>query len=484
MGSVEPLLNLLGIILVGVGLVVPTIDYGLKKNTSRWISLIALLVAMVFSFGLMSLTLINGPELVYGGALKVDFYGAFLFTIATLGAFLVTLASFTQTKKWTTAPSYFSLLLLTLVGVYFIISVNDLVLLLAAWALVSVASYAIVAVKKDESSLEGSSKYALMGITASAFMLYGIAILYGVSGSTDINAIAQFAATTGSPAILVAVIMLVVAFGFKIGVVPFHGWLPDVYGGVHPLLIAYIAAVIKVAGVAALLRIVYPFAVSLGERWLVLFAALSIVTMTFGNVAALIQRNVQKMMAYSSLAHIGYILVGFAAATGGVGAGYGIQGIGLHLAAYILATTGIFVALAYMAEKGVRTDLESISGLWRRMPVLSTSTAILVLSLIGMPPLLGFWSKFLYLFISTVRVAPWLTLVAIANTGLSVGYYGQIIRYIFSTSGTSESTMSAERLRDPEVIAVVLATVLTLVLGLGLAPSIASMLNLPILPGS
>jgi NADH:ubiquinone oxidoreductase subunit 2 (subunit N) len=101
-----------------------------------------------------------------------------------------------------------------------------------------------------------------------------------------------------------------------------------------------------------------------------------------------------------------------------------------------------------------------------------------------MPPLLGFWSKFLYLFISTVQVAPWLTLIAIANTGLSVGYYGQIIRYIFSTSGTSESMVSAERLRDPEVIAVVIATVLTLVLGLGIAPSIASMLNLPSLPGS
>jgi len=479
MATAELILNSLGLILVGIGLVTPAIDYGLKKRTSRWLSLAALFAALMLSFGLLSLTRSDSPALVYSGALKIDFYGAFLFTITSLGALLVTLASFTQTRKWTTAPSYFSLLLLTLVGVYFIISVNDLVLLLAAWALVSVASYAIVAVKKDESSLEGASKYALMGIAASAFMLYGIAILYGTTGSTDIGTIVAAASTTGSPMILIAVIMLVAAFGFKIGVVPFHGWLPDVYGGVHPLLISYIAAIIKVSGVAALLRIVYPFAISLGDKWLVLFAAFSIVTMTFGNVAALIQRNVQKMMGYSSLAHVGYILVGFAAATSGTGAIYGVQGIALHLATYVLATTGIFVALSYLVEKGVKTDLDNIAGLWRKMPVLSASISILVLSLIGMPPLLGFWSKFMYLFISTIEIAPWLTLIAIANTGLSLGYYGQIIRYIFSTEETIESTEAAEKVSDPETITVILAAVLTIILGLGIAPLLASMLTIP-----
>jgi NADH-quinone oxidoreductase subunit N len=459
-------------------LIVPTIDYGLKKRVSRWVSLAALLVALGLSVGLMILTIGQRASLVYGDALKVDFFGAFLFTVVSLGALLVTLASFRETRGWTTAPSYFSLILIITAGVYYIVSVNDLVLLLAAWALVSVASYAIVGVEKDENSLEGAGKYALMGIAASAFMLYGIAVLVGMTGSTDIGVIAGSALSSypPSPMYFIAVIMLVAAFGFKIGVVPFHGWLVDVYGGVHPLLISFIAGIVKVSGVAALLRIVYPFAVVLGDRWVFLFAGLAIVTMTFGNVAALVQRNFQKMMGYSSLAHVGYMLVGFAGATSGAGAVYGVEGVGLHLAAYVLATMGIFVALAYFAEKGIKSDLESLGGLWRRMPVVSVALVVLVLSLIGMPPLLGFWSKFLYLFISPLEVAPWLTLVAVVNTGISVGYYGQIIRYIFLTKGNGENT-AAESMRDPEVIVVVVTALLTVILGLGIAPLLAPYLN-------
>ena len=439
--------------------------------------MVAMVFALALSIGLLSLTLGGGSATVYSGALKVDFYGAFLFAVSSLGALLVTVASFRQTSKWSTAPSYFSLLLLTVLGVYYIISVNDLILLLAAWALVSVASYALVGIKKDENSLEGAGKYALMGIAASAFMLFGVAILYGVTGSTDINTIVRVASGGGMPVILLAVIMLVAAFGFKIGIVPFHGWLPDVYGGVHPLLISYVAGIIKVSGVAALLRIVYPFAPQLGANWLVLFAAFSIVSMTFGNVAALIQRNVQRMMGYSSLAHVGYMLVGFAAATSGAGAIYGVQGVALHLASYVLATTGIFVALAYLVEKGVRTDLDGLAGLWRKMPVLSACIVILVLSLIGAPPLLGFWSKFVYLFTSTIEVAPWLTFIAVANTGLSVGYYAQVMRYVFLTRRTDEVIEASEKVRDPEVIAVLVATLLTIILGL-VAPLLASLLSL------
>jgi len=478
MATVEMLLNALGLILIGLGLVIPTIDYGLKKNVSRWTTLAALIAALLLSVALLIQTLASGATLLYSDSLKVDSYGAFLFTLTSLGAFLVALASLKQTKTWTTAPSYFSLLLLTIAGVYYIISVNDLVLLLAAWALVSIASYALVGIKKDENSLEGAGKYALMGVAASAFMLYGIAILYGATGKTQITEIVT-AASTNTSAVLIGVLMLVVAFGFKIGVVPFHGWLPDVYGGVHPLLISYIAAIIKVSGVAALLRIVYPFATLLGDRWLILFAGLSIVTMTFGNVAALIQRNVQRMMGYSSIAHVGYILVGFAAGTSGTGAPYGVQGIALHLTTYVLASTGIFLALAYLVEKGMQTDLDSINGMWRKMPVLSTAIVILILSLVGMPPLLGFWSKFLYLFISTIQMAPWLTLIAIANTGLSIGYYGQIIRHILSTAKPNESTENAtEKLADPTIIAVILTTIITVILGLGIAPIAASLLQL------
>ncbi|HKZ88232.1 MAG TPA: NADH-quinone oxidoreductase subunit N [Candidatus Bathyarchaeia archaeon] len=420
----------------------------------------------------------QGPSIIYNGALKIDTYGAFLFLVVSLGAFLVTLASFRQTKGWSTAPSYFSLLLIITVGVYYIVSVNDLVLLLAAWALVSVAAYALVAVKKDESALEGASKYALMGVAASAFLLFGIAILIGLTGATTgMSTIANVAVSENLPLTLIALIMLIVGIGFKIGIVPFHGWMPDVYGGVNPITISFIAAILKVSGVVALLRIVYPFASLLGDRWLILFAVLSIITMTFGNVAALIQRNVQRMMAYSSIAHVGYILVGFAAATSGAGAVYGVQGVALHLTTYVLATIGIFVALAYLVEKGVKTDLDGIGGLWRKMPALSVAIVILLLSLIGMPPLIGFWSKFVYLFISPIEVAPWLTLVAIINTGISVGYYGQIIKSIFQTQPQKETTEAKERFKDPEMVVIIIAAALTILLGLGIVSFIAPFLT-------
>lgn len=437
----------------------------------------ATLIAIFLSAGLLYLTLNQGPSILYNGALKIDSYGAFLFLFVSIVSFLVTFASFNQTKKWTTAPSYFSLLLLITVGVYYLVSVNDLVLLLSAWALISVAAYALVALKKDEAALEGASKYALMGVLASVFLLFGIAILIGLTGATtDMTSIAKIATTTNLPLTLIAIIMLIVGIGFKIGIVPFHGWLPDVYGGVNPITVSFISTILKVSGVIALLRVLYPFASLLGDRWFILFSILAIVTMTFGNIAALIQRNVQRMMAYSSIAQVGYILVGFAAATTVDGAALGVQGIALHLVMYILATSGVFIALAYIEQKGIRTDLSGISGLWKKMPVLSVGVSILVLSLIGMPPLLGFWSKFLYLFIAPLQKAWWLTLVAIINTGISVGYYGQIILSLFTARPPTENTQVKERIKDPEVIVIVIAAAVTIILGLGLAPVIAQAL--------
>jgi NADH-quinone oxidoreductase subunit N len=184
------------------------------------------------------------------------------------------------------------------------------------------------------------------------------------------------------------------------------------------------------------------------------------------------------MMAYSSIAQVGYILVGFAAATSGAGAAIGVQGIALHLTTYILATSGVFIALAYIEQKGIRTDLSGISGLWRKMPILSIGIGILVLSLIGMPPLLGFWSKFLYLFIAPLQTAWWLTLIAIINTGISVGYYGQIILSIFTTRPSGESVQAKEHFKDPEVIVIIIAASLTIILGLGLVPVIAQALTI------
>jgi NADH-quinone oxidoreductase subunit N len=351
---------------------------------------------------------------------------------------------------------------------------NDIILLLISWTLVSVASYALIGIKKDEKSLEGAAKYALMGILATAFMIYGIAFIFGLSGSTQFSEIAQYVgAFSSEPLIIFAFIVFIASFGFKIGVVPFHGWIPDVYGGAHPLSVSFIAGVVKIVGFVAIFRFLYPMAISLGDIWLGIFSILSIITMSFGNISALVQRNVQRMMAYSSIAQAGYILLGFAAATG-TGFQYGIQGIALHLSTYMLAKVGLFVGFSYLSRKNIKLDLEGFSGLGRNMPVTSISITVLLLSLIGVPPLLGFWSKFLYLFFSTIPVAPWLTLIAVLNSGISIVYYIQVIRYMFFIKGQQNIV---EKYKDPEVLVLIITMLVTIMLGLGLAPTIASNLS-------
>ncbi|MEM2211510.1 MAG: NADH-quinone oxidoreductase subunit N [Nitrososphaerales archaeon] len=471
---IETLMNILAIILVSSGIITPTLDYTFKRRVSAYIVLFVIFIASIISIALLYITYNVSNVLLYDGVIKVDFYGTFLAFLATIGTLLVLIASMYEVRRWSTAPSFYSLLPLTLLGVYYIIFLNDIILLFIAWTLVSVASYALVGIKKDENSLEGAAKYALMGIIATTFLLYGLALIYGLTGSTKILDIIQYAKPLrNEPLLIIGIILLIISFSFKIGVVPFHGWLPDVYGGVHPSIISFIAGVVKLVGIAALLRVIYPFAQIMGNAWLIIFSILSISTMTFGNIAALVQRNVQRMMAYSSIAHAGYILLGFAAATG-AGYLYGLQGIALHISTYIFAKIGIFVTLAYLSRIGLKLDLEGLSGLSKKMPITSVSLIILLLSLIGVPPLLGFWSKFPYLFLSTIDIAPWLTLIAIINSGISVGYYVQVIKSVFFLSSKAEGV---ERVKDPELIVIIITTIVTIILGLGIAPFIASTLT-------
>jgi len=335
--------------------------------------------------------------------------------------------------------------------------------LLTAWALVAVALYVIAGIRKDVSSAEGAAKYAIMGVASSSLMLYGIAIMFSSFKTTNLSLMEFNITKEGLHLLIIGLLLLIASFGFKLGVVPFHGWLLDVYGGVHPILVSYIAGVVKISGIIAILRVLYPFSTIIGNVWFSIFAILSIATMTFGNIVALLQDNVQRIMAYSSIAQAGYILVGFASAST-VGYKLGLEGIALHIITYMLAKIGIFVALAYMVRRGVDLTFKGISGLGRRMPVISLSITILVLSLMGVPPFIGFWSKFLYLFLSVLPTAPWLTLIAAINSGISVGYYAQIIRYLYFVE---PQTDVKEYKGDAEVIISLITAILSIILGLG-----------------
>jgi NADH-quinone oxidoreductase subunit N len=365
-------------------------------------------------------------------------------------------------------------LVLAVLGAYYLIAMQDLALLIGTWALVSVISYVLVGLRKDERSVEGAVKYSLMGIIASVLLLYAIAVIFSLTGSTGVGSLANVQG--GESVVLLASVFFVSAFGFKVGVVPFHGWLPDVYGRTHPMLIASLTAVVAVAVGGLMIKILYPLAPSVGEQWPVLIGLLSIFSMTFGNVVALLQKNFQMMMAYSTIAHMGYLLVGVTTAVPGsadLSRALGLQGISLHLASYTFAKAGMFVFLAYLLRKRVGHQMEDLKGLGRRMPIVSVAIAIILLNLIGIPPLIGFWGKF-YLFTSVISVAPVLALIAIINSGISVGYYIQPIRYMFFAKG---GETAEERLRDHDAAAVVLAAGLTIAAGF-LLPVLAPSLRL------
>ncbi|KXA88802.1 hypothetical protein AKJ57_06300 [candidate division MSBL1 archaeon SCGC-AAA259A05] len=460
---IESTFTLISFILIGVGLLSPTLDFTIlkgKKIVSPYITLLGLGASGIILLFLSIVKFGQSTAPIYGGMLQVGFYEMFLSLIITIGAILVTIASLSGVKYWPTSPSFYSLLSLGVLGSYFLISVGDFVLLIGAWALVSVISYVMVGLKKNRASAEGAAKYALMGILASVLLLYGIAILYGMTEDTSLSMISTLAGTRELMLVL-SLVFLVSAFGFKIGIVPFHGWLPDVYGKVHPALIAFLTGVVTVGVVGLIVKILFPLAAIVGDQWPILIGLLSIFTMTFGNIVALIQRNFQRMMAYSSIAHMGYIFVGSAAALS-AGRAVGLQGIVLHLGSYAFAKIGLFIFLAYILRKGLSVQLDDLKGLSRSMPIVSVAIGIILLNLIGIPPLLGFWSK-LYLFSAGIEVTPWLVLIAIINSGISVGYYIRPIRYMFFEKGSDAPN---ERLKDSEPMTILIASILLIAGGL------------------
>ncbi len=458
------------VLLGGLGLMLPTIDC--LKESSR-ISPYLTVLATAIALGLLT-TLVGKSGYLFNGVLRIGPLATYIALIATLGAFLVSLASLAQAKEWSTSPSLYSLMMLALLGVYFVLYVADASVLVPAWALVSVASYVLVGIKKDDNSLEAAAKYALMGVASSSLLIFGLALVLGV---TKTSAFVQFTVVPHSikAILLMGVMMLIASFGFKLGVVPFHGWLPDVYGGAHPLIVSFIAGVIKLISIGAFLRVLQPLIPSIQNEWFWIMTFLSVITMFYGNLAALVQKNVQRMMAYSSIGQAGYFLIAFAALSFSNTKIIALEGIGLHVTTYVLAKVGIFVGLAYFARKGFDLTLEGLSGVGRKLPFSGTSISILLLSLMGMPPLMGFWSKFMYIFYSIMEVAPWLAFLGIINSGISVGYYAMVIRYLLFSDPPKVDVK--EETPDLEIYVLVITALLTIIPGLGLINVLASLLS-------
>ena len=455
-------------ILGGVGVALPVINIALKERGSMISYGIATLIALFAAIGyvLYQLALDHvAPAAIFSQDVLVDDAFGSLFAIAMLiVAIFTTVGSFNYMKNKANPSIYFSLILLSAIGMVLVAYSTDLVMLFVAWELMSIPTYVLVGfLKKDPISNEAAIKYFLFGALASAIIIYGISLAYGITGSTNIGEVIQgFMVLDANmiPIGLLAVGMFIAGFGFKMGLVPFHMWLPDTYEGAPPTIATLLAAGTKKAGFAAALRIIVMGSVALSLDWTLALGIIAVMTMTVGNIAAVMQKNLARMLAYSSIGHAGYILIGLSIAPF---SGIGLQGSLFHILNHAVMKGAAFIAVAGIVTALAVTHVEKLKGLARRMPITSLGLVISLLALAGVPPLSGFWSK-LMLFGAAIDAGtvvwwgPWLAVAGVLNSALSLAYYGWIIRKMYF-EGEKE-----KRIKEPKsIIAIMIFSIIFMV---------------------
>jgi NADH-quinone oxidoreductase subunit N len=461
-------------ILGTVGVLLPVINVARKEHGSSSFYGIITLGALFASIGYVICQIIKNniaPAAIFTeDILADDTFGSFFAIAMLIVSIFTTVGSFNYMRKKSHPAVYFSLILLSTIGMVLIAYSTDLVMLFVAWELMSIPTYVLAGfMKKDPSSNEAALKYFLFGALSSAIIIYGISIAYGLAGSTNIGDVIQTFATIDSemlPLALLAIAMFVAGFGFKMGLVPFHMWLPDTYEGAPPTISALLAAGTKKAGFAAALRIIVMGSIALSLDWTFALGVIAVMTMTVGNIAAIMQKNLARILAYSSIGHAGYILIGLAIAPY---TAIGIQGSLFHILNHAVMKGAAFIAVAGIVVTLASSHLDKIKGLGRSMPITSLGIVISLLALAGVPPLNGFWSK-LILFGAALDAgavapwAPWLAIAGVLNSALSLAYYGWIIRKMYFEGETEK------RVREPvSVVAVMIFSIIFMV-GIGVYP--------------
>lgn len=453
-----------------------------QKVVTGTISLIGLILATValFMLGSGNYDLSNAWNgMIVFDNLRMSFTLVMLF----VSAMTILISTVWTEREDVPIGEYHSLLLFATVGMMLMASGNDMVILFLGLELLSLATYVMAGLRKtDLKSNESALKYFILGSFASAFLLYGMALIYGATASTNITEIAAKIGTANFPALLlVGGAMLLIGFGFKIATVPFHVWTPDVYEGAPSPITAFMAAGPKAAGFAAFLRVFvlgFPLPVVataattyLHDSWITALAIMAMLTMVVGNVAAIVQNNVKRMLAYSSIAHAGYAVVGF------VGAGVAkttdardaaITAVAFYLLTYAVTNLGAFAVVTLLGEKNDRrTEFEDYNGIGFKTPVLAFTLSLFMLSLLGLPLTAGFIGKVLVFRPALEANNPLLTImvvVAVISTAISAYYYLRLIVVMFFKERLTEWE---EPKISNSLAAVLLITVIG-VFGLGL----------------
>jgi NADH-quinone oxidoreductase subunit N len=422
---------------------------------------------------------LNGPRTVLlGGTLAIDDLIVF-FKLVIVALAVITVLISMDYDIGRHVGEYYAVLLFGAVGMMLLISAEELITIFVALELTSISLYILTAFHKGElRSQEAAVKYFMFGAMSSAFLLFGLSYVFGVTGTTSLQAIHDIVKTAGgvsmSPLLATGMLFAIVGFGFKVAVVPFHLWAPDAYEGAPTPVTAYIATGSKVASFFVLLKVLFvglsglqgsAFWGNFGSGWTMILAVTAAASMILGNCAAIVQHNVKRLLAYSSIAHAGYIFIGLVAATA-----TGATSVLFYIIVYSLTNLGAFGVVAALSSRAGGDEMKDFDGMARRAPYLSLLMLIFILSLAGIPPLGGFFGKF-YLFASAVQRDAqhfgllWLVVLGIVMSAVSLYYYLVLLKHVYVIDGSDQTPITT-----PTYLNVALGLVALAVVGLGVYP--------------
>ena len=418
-------------------------DLALRERDRGWLPFGALAGLGASAIWTISLILRDREAVAFSGTYSLDSFSIFFIFLFIGVAGLVILASVDFVRRLHYQGEFWALLLLATSGMMLLAGARDLILIFIALELTSISQYVLAAFLKDDRSSEAGLKYILLGAIASAVILYGMAFLFGISGTTMLVAsdggpsIAALVAE-GDPgtraALVAAMVLLAAGLSFKVALVPFQMWVPDVYEGAATPVGAFLSVGSKAAGFAIIMRIFYEgFGPNsfLGNDWSMLFAVVAAISMSVGNLMALQQTNIKRLLGYSSIAQAGNFAIGIAAISAPAGVALGASGVTLFLASYVFTNLGAFFAVMAISQRLGSDAIADYAGMGRRAPLLAAILSLCFISLTGIPPTVGFVAK-VYIFNAAVQSdLVWLAIVGVLNTTVSAYYYLRVVRHMY-----------------------------------------------------
>jgi NADH-quinone oxidoreductase subunit N len=436
-----------------------------QRRNAGWLTAGGLFVAMIIS---LLFARPGEPTAVLGGMIRFDWLGFFFKMMFMFAGAATALLLMDHERAGRRGESYV-LLLASLLGMNLMAVSSDLVMLYLAIETASIPLYILAGfLLNDERSTEAGFKYLLFGTVASTIMLYGFSLIFGFSGTTDLYALASiFSSGSISPLLALGVLaLIIVGLGFKVAIVPFHFWAPDVYQGSPTPIAGYLSTASKAAGFAVVVRLFFVSLPDFAPTWTLIFAALAAITMTVGNLLALPQTNIKRLLAYSSVAHAGYALIGVVAFSQ-----LGAASVVFYLAAYIATNLLAFgIVMAFSRITGLE-DITDYAGLSRRNPFLALMMLAAFLSLAGMPPFGGFVAK-IFVFAAGVQANyTWLVIVGIINSIIGVYYYLNVLKYVYLYRMPNEDEeQHPVPLTRPYAISLIVLTIGVILVGTVFAP--------------